>query len=164
MTETNTDNKAASLPGGADQLREVHGDWVVLGVATSNDGQTEKACVMVQEQTHNETRQRVLRIELRPDGDKIKGLLVLPFGLLLEKGVTMQVNDGRKSPVMAFRTALPIGCIVELDISAALVSNLKAGKTLYFHAIAADNGKTVTFAVSLNGFVSALARAEAVIG
>ncbi|TXI02368.1 MAG: invasion associated locus B family protein [Rhizobium sp.] len=156
--------KPARLPGGADALREVHGDWLVLGSIQANETPVRKSCVIVQEQIHTETRQRLLLIELRPEAGKVMGTLVLPFGLLFQKGVVLQVDENSRAPAVPFRTALPAGCFVDLDIDALRLALLKAGKMLQIHAIAADTGQIVTFPVSLNGFASALARAEAIVG
>ncbi|NLR97631.1 invasion associated locus B family protein [Rhizobium sp. P38BS-XIX] len=164
MTDQIINEPTIRLPGGADALREVHGDWLVVGSVQANVSASQKSCVIVQEQIHNETRQRVLLVELRPEAGKVTGTLVLPFGLLFQKGVVLQVDEGSRAPAIPFRTALPVGCIVDLDIDALRLSLIKSGKTLHIHAIAADTAQIVTFPVSLNGFASALARAETVLG
>jgi invasion protein IalB len=161
----NTDKPADQTTDGTNDLREVHGDWVVLGATRTKDDKTEKACVIVQEQLHNNendsTKQRLLRVELSPNGSGgIQGVLVLPFGLLLARGVIVQVDGGLQSPPLAFRTAAPIGCLVDLRADAENAAQMKAGKQLQLHAATADNGSNVTFVVSLNGFADALARAE----
>lgn len=163
MTDQMTPDRTTRLPGGADALREVHGDWLVLGAIQANETSTQKSCVIVQEQIHNDTRQRLLLIELRPDAGKVTGTLVLPFGLLFQKGVVLQVDEGSRAPAIPFRTALPAGCFIDLEIDALRLSLLKTGKTMQIHAIAADTGQIVTFPVSLNGFASALARAEMIV-
>ncbi|MFK0161051.1 invasion associated locus B family protein [Rhizobium sp. NPDC090279] len=163
MTDQMISDKPTRLPGGADALREVHGDWLVLGSIQANESSAQKSCVIVQEQIHTETRQRLLLIELRPDAGRVTGTLVLPFGLLFQKGVVLQVDEGSRAPAVPFRTALPVGCFVDLEIDALRLALLKTGKMLQIHAIAADTGQIVTFPVSLNGFSSALARAETII-
>jgi len=151
------------LPGGADAMREIHGDWLVVGTVQPGETGFQKTCVIAQEQIHNDTRQRLLLIELRPEAGRIRGMLVLPFGLLFQKGVVLQVDEHSPAPAVPFRTALPVGCVVELEIDALRLALLKSGKTLHVHAIIADNGNPVSFGISLNGFSTALARAEAVL-
>jgi invasion protein IalB len=163
MSDQMISEKPTRLPGGADALREVHGDWLVLGAIQANENAAQKSCVIVQEQIHTETRQRLLLIELRPEAGKVVGTLVLPFGLLFQKGVVLQVDEGSRAPAVPFRTALPAGCFVDIEIDALRLSLLKSGKTLQIHAIAADTSQIVTFPVSLSGFSSALSRAEAII-
>jgi len=48
---------------------------------------------MSQAQFTGESRQRVLTVELRaPEGDAVSGVLVLPFGLHLDDGVSLAVS------------------------------------------------------------------------
>lgn len=156
-------NPIVRLPGGADALREVHGDWLLIGAVRSGDSGLQKSCVITQEQIHNDTRQRLLVIELRPDAGRIKGTLILPFGLSFQKGVVLQVDESSSAPAVPFRTALPMGSVVELDIDALRLALLKTGRTLHIHAVVADTGVPIAFGISLNGFATALARAEAVM-
>lgn len=156
-------NPDVRLPGGADALREVHGDWLLIGAVQAGEAGVQKSCVIVQEQIHNDTRQRLLLIELRPEAGRIKGTLVLPFGLLFQKGVVLQVDEHGPAPAVPFRTALPAGCVVELEIDALRLALLKSGRILHVHAIVADNVNPINFGISLNGFSTALARAEAVL-
>lgn len=151
------------LPGGADAVHEIHGDWLLIGSVQASEAGAQKTCVIAQEQIHNDTRQRLLLIELRPEAGRIKGILVLPFGLLFQKGVVLQIDEYSPAPAVPFRTALPVGCVIELEIDALRLSLLKSGKVLHVHAIVADNGTAVSFGISLNGFSTALARAEAVL-
>ncbi|MBZ9872939.1 invasion associated locus B family protein [Mesorhizobium sp. BR1-1-9] len=52
-----------------------------------------KRCSMSQQRV-GKNRQRVLALELQAGRDStVTGVLVLPFGLLLEKGVTLQIDD-----------------------------------------------------------------------
>lgn len=156
-------NPTVCLPGGADAVREIHGDWLLIGTVQQGEAGAQKTCVIAQEQIHNETRQRLLLIELRPEAGRIKGTLVLPFGLLFQKGVVLQVDEHNPAPAMPFRTAQPVGCVVDLEIDALRLALLKSGKVLHVHAIIADNGNPVSFGIPLNGFSTALARAEAVL-
>ncbi len=147
-----------SLPGGAASLREMHGDWAVT-CAIQGDKKT-KACVFSQEQFAKDTRQRLVAIELKPATASLKGMLALPFGLALEKGVTYQLDEGQPSAVQRFRTCLPAGCLIAIDFDAKLVTSLKSAKTLRIKA-AADGGQETTFSISLAGFPSAFDRTMA---
>ena len=81
--------------GGASSLQETYDDWQV---ACGQQGGV-KRCAMGQQQISKENRQRVLDIELWPSGDKLEGALMLPFGLALDQGVTLQIDDAaRASP------------------------------------------------------------------
>ncbi|WP_246676013.1 invasion associated locus B family protein [Mesorhizobium sp. B2-5-4] len=153
---------ASGLPGGATSLREGHGDWTVsCNLATQNNAGV-KVCALSQEQTDSQSRQRVLAMELRPAGETVQGTLVLPFGLALEKGVTLQIDDGLVLPPLRFRTCLPGGCIVDLAFDAETLATLREGKSLNVKVVA-DGGKETNLALSLNGFPSAVDRTVALL-
>ena len=158
-----------SLPGGAASLNEAHGDWTVACVVRPDaQGTKVKQCALVQEQFQlkdgqSQARQRVMRVELRPEKGGVKGFLVLPFGLDLASGVTYQLDEGKPGGVQHFRTCLPFGCLVDIDFDAKTVEALKSGKALKVQA-KADGGQDMTLAISLAGFSSAYERATALKG
>jgi invasion protein IalB len=151
-----------SLPGGAASLREMHGDWAVACTIQTEGGKKTKTCVLLQEQFAKEMRQRLVAIELKPTASSLKGALVLPFGLALDKGVSYQLDEGQPGPVQRFRTCLPAGCIIAIDFDAKFVTSLKAAKALRIKA-AADGGQETTFSISLTGFPSAFDRTVALM-
>ena len=70
------------LPGDANSLQEMHGDWRVACV--QQDGK--KVCALSQQQTDPGTHQLLLAIELNaPAIDRAEGTLILPFGLALDR-------------------------------------------------------------------------------
>lgn len=153
----------ASLPGNAASLREAHGDWTVnCTIQAQPDGKKAKRCAFAQEQMDRESRRRMLALELRPDGGGIKGTLVLPFGLSLDKGVSYQLDDGQQGTVQRFRTCLPVGCVVDIDFDARTVASLKTGSALKMKTIA-DGGQETVFSVSLTGFAGAYGRVVALL-
>lgn len=148
----------STLPGGASSLRESHGDWTV-GCAMQQQTQDQrptKICSLGQEQLDNRSRQRVFAIELRPSKTTAKATLILPFGLDLQRGVTLQMDDGQAGPVQPIRTCLAAGCLVEVDFDAAMVASLGKAKTVKVSAIA--DGKDTPFTIPMNGFQSAYNR------
>lgn len=151
-----------TLPGGAASLREMHGDWAVVCSIQTEGSKKAKTCAFTQEQFAKDTRQRVVAIELKPTAANLKGVLALPFGLALEKGVTYQVDEGQLSGVQRFRTCLPAGCLVPIDFDAKLATSLKSAKVLKIRATA-DGGQETNFSISLNGFPSAFDRTMALM-
>lgn len=145
------------LPGGAASLRELYGDWTVACVLQTADGKKRKVCALTQEQIAAKTRQRALTLEFKPDGGGIKGTLVLPFGLALEKGASFVLDDGEPGDVQRFRTCLPVGCLVDIAFDGATVTTLKSGKALKVKVVA-DNGQETVFSISLAGFAGAYDR------
>jgi invasion protein IalB len=149
----------ASLPGGATSLQETFQDWQV-NCAVQAIG---KRCTLSQQQ-FGQNRQRLLAIELAPgDGANVTGTLVLPFGLLLEAGVTPQIDDKPTGKPLRFRTCLPAGCVVPLQFDGATASALRAGTALKFIATPSESNEALTFSISLKGLPAALSRTAALM-
>ena len=148
---------AVTLPGGASATTETHGDWTVRCQVRQPEGRIN--CLLQQEQVDNQSRQRLMAMEMVPNGDGVLGTLILPFGLDLDKGVSLAVDEGQPGPNLRFRTCLPQGCMVSLSFGADVTATLRSGAALKVSAIA-DGGAPTPFSVSLNGFASALARAQ----
>jgi invasion protein IalB len=73
--------------------------------------------------------------------------------------VTLQVDQRPPTP-LAFRTCLPIGCIVSIAFSPADVATLRSAAVLTVTATA-DNALEMPFRISLKGFGSAVDRTAA---
>lgn len=143
-----------TLPGGANSLQEAHGDWRVA--CAQQNGQ--KLCTLSQQLMDKDSRQRILAIELSaPAPDKAEGTLVLPFGLALDKGIMLQVDEAAAGPPLRFRTCLPAGCVVTVIFDAKTIAALRTGTTLTVKAVG-DNTQEISFGVSLKGFASAFDR------
>lgn len=145
-----------SLPGGASSLQETYQDWQVACQIVNNA----KHCALVQQQSQ-QNGQRVLAMELiAPNGNAINGTLLLPFGLALDAGVIIQVDDKPAMPAVRFRTCVPAGCLVNVSFDAATIAALRAGAALKIKATA-DGGAVMPLTISLKGFGSALDRVAA---
>src|SRR5262245_27436872 len=76
----------SALPGGASSLQETYQDWRL----SCESAAPRAICTVSQRQTQ-QNGQRVLAIELVRNGkDILSGNLVLPFGLLLDAGASLQ--------------------------------------------------------------------------
>jgi invasion protein IalB len=84
-------------------------------------------------------------------------MLMLPFGLALDSGVTLQIDDKATMQPLRFRTCLPAGCVVSLTFDAPALVALRAGSALKVKAVA-DGGAATSFSISLQGFATALDR------
>jgi len=149
--------QAVTLPGGASAVTETHGDWTVRCQVRQPEGRI--GCLVQQEQVDNQSRQRLLAVEMAPSTDGASGTLVLPFGLDLDKGVSLSIDDGQPLSGLRFRTCLPQGCMVPLSFGSDMVAALASGTVLKV-AATADGGAATPFNVSLAGLASALARAQ----
>jgi len=143
----------STLPGGATSLNETYRDWQVACVQQG----AAKRCALSQSQSQ-QNGQRVLAVELNaPAGNTVTGTLVLPFGVALDAGVALQVDDKPTGQPLRIRTCLPVGCIVNLSFDLPTLLALRAGSTLKIKATA-DGGAEAPFSISLQGFATALDR------
>lgn len=147
-----------ALPGGASSLRESYQDWQVA-CSTRNDG---RICAMSQQQADPKAGRRVLAVEFSTTtAGELTGVLALPFGLALDAGVSIKVDDSSAAESLRFRTCLPAGCIVTFDLTGQFVTELRSGTTLSIIATPSDDSQPVAFSVSLTGFSAALDRLTA---
>ncbi len=151
---------ATLAPGGPSSLQETYQDWRVVCVQQ----EAQRRCAMSQQLAQQDGR-RILALELSTDtgGETATGMLVLPFGLALDEGVTLTVDDAAPEG-LRFRTCLPVGCLVPLTLTASALEQLRNGNALKIAAAASDTGQPVSFAISLGGFSAALTRLVALSG
>ena len=142
------------MPVGASSINETYEDWRVVCVQSEQT----RHCAVGQVQTQS-GGQRLLAIELKaPASGKVTGTVALPFGLSLDRGAQMQIDDTPLGQAQRFRTCLPTGCLIDLDFDSAAVRRLRGGQALRFMTIA-DGGDEARFTISLRGFGQALDRA-----
>lgn len=150
---------SAASAGGPSSLSETYEDWLVACVAAGENGKQQ--CTFSQSQS-SQNGQHVLTIELSPAEDGgLKGTLVMPFGLNLDKGVTFAVDTTPPGKPSRFTTCLPGGCIARLTFTSATVASLRRGTALKLGTFASDSEKEVSFSISLKGFGTALDRTAA---
>lgn len=146
---------APTLPNGAASINETYGDWTVA-CSIADD---EKVCVFSQTQGNNQTGQRVFAIELRPPADgKTEGMLLLPFGLKLDDGVKLKIDEQNLGQGARFSTCVPAGCLVPLSFPAVATDALKKGEKLIVNATRSGGGEPPIFTIPLNGFTAAFNR------
>ena len=146
-----------TLPGGASQLQETHGDW---RVACVQEGER-RLCGLLQQQVQKDSGQLVVRVELTAmAGNSVEGTIVLPFGVAVNHPVTLLLDD---APLVTqpYRTCLPVGCVVAVSLSASQLASFRKATMLTITTETVTPGQQASFRVSLNGFASGLARAAA---
>jgi invasion protein IalB len=144
----------ATLPGGASLLQETYDDWIVSCV------QREGKHCLLQHRQNQQNGQRILAIEVGAgaDGKTATGTLVMPFGLVLDAGVSLQVDEKTAEAPLPFSTCLPAGCVVPLSFDGAFLAALRTGSTLKTMVTAADAKEPISFSVPLKGFSAAFDR------
>jgi invasion protein IalB len=146
---------SATLPNGADTLKESYGDWGV----ECRIIRTQKKCSIGQFQYDQKQRTMMFSIEILPpeDGD-YRVTVRMPFGLSLPDGVRLKLDDQAVERRGSFATCLPNGCLVPLKFSAFSIEMIKTARTMTVSGTALGGGQSVTFDVSLKGFSAAIER------
>ncbi len=147
--------QAATLPNGASAINETYGDWTVdCRIANG-----QRLCVLLQSQGNSQTGQRVFAIELRaPKAGRAEGTILFPFGMKLESGAVLRLDDKDLGQGLRFSTCLAQGCLLPISLPTVATDAMKAGKTLTVAALNLSNNEPVSFNVSLAGFGAALDR------
>ena len=78
------------------------------------------------------------------------GTLVLPFGLALQSGVRLKVDNTAPTDVVPFSTCLYDGCVVSLSLGEKTTVAVRAGNVLLVMAKGSDSSP-VELGVSLKG-------------
>lgn len=146
----------SSLPNGASSINEAYGDWTVIcGIVEG-----EKVCTLSQTHTSSKTGKPVFAIELKPPADgKTNSVILLPFGLKFDDGVTLKIDEQTLEPGARFSTCVPAGCLLPIAFPTAATEAMKQGEKLIVGATnSTGDGKPPTFTFSLDGFTAALSR------
>jgi invasion protein IalB len=146
---------AETLPNGASSVNETYGDWTVdCRIA---DGQ--KQCLLSQAQGNNQSGQRIFAIELRPPADgKTEGTILMPFGLNLDSGAILKLDDRDLGKGLRFSTCVPQGCLLPVSFPTVATDAMRKAGKLVVASLNLSSGDAITFNVSLNGFGTALDR------
>jgi invasion protein IalB len=135
--------------GAALSVKEDHGDWLVACAAPAQNGKNAKVCTLSQEQLDSGSHLRTVAIELKPSAAGVQGVLFLPFGLALDQGAELQVDDDAAiASKQKIQTCLPIGCVVPIKLDEKVLAALRKGTALKVKAVA-DGGTPTLFNISL---------------
>ncbi|MEZ7138012.1 MULTISPECIES: invasion associated locus B family protein [Komagataeibacter] len=141
------------LPNGASSLNETYQDWVVLCQNTTSGGR----CAVAQQQSDGKTHQRILSVQLMPNGDHVSGVIILPFGLSLSKGVSIFADSKPVVAQVSFSTCVSGGCLVPVNFTRQQMLQLQSAKKLEVKASSLDN-HSVDLPVFSKGLTEAMAR------
>lgn len=105
------------------------------------------------------TGQRVFAIELRSTRNgKTDGTVLMPFGLNLEAGAVLKLDDKDLGKGLRFSTCVPQGCLLPVSFRSVATDAMRKGKKLVVASLNLSSNEPVTFNISLNGFGAALTR------
>jgi invasion protein IalB len=132
-------------------------DWTVRCGRRGEQGP--QVCEMQQQQADSEDRVIMAVAVGEVPGTSDLGLLVmLPLGILLPAGVTLQVDGGAEVPLQVDRCERQ-GCRVEMLLESDLLSQLKGGSEakVFFEAVNPQGARQrLGVPISLLGFTAAL--------
>ncbi len=138
---------------------EQFNDWAIR--CETPKGATEEVCAMfqavsVRKDKDAEKSQRLLLFQVRyaKDQSQPNALMTVPLGVLLQAGLTFQVDDGKETK-LPFSICMPGGCLAGVQLDEKAIWSLKAGKKATVTVINAARQK-VPIPVSLRGFTAAL--------
>lgn len=145
----------ATLPNAATSINETYDDWTVDCRIVDR----QKICLLTQAQGNSQTGQRIYAIELRPPADgKTEGTIFMPFGLNLDSGAILKLDDRDLGKGLRFSTCVPQGCLLPVSFPTVATDAIRKGAKLVVASLNVSSGEVVTFNVSLNGFGAALDR------
>lgn len=119
------------------------------------EAKDKKKCEIFQQLVEANSKSRVAEFAISPETAKgASGVIVLPLGILLEKGVGMQIDNGK---IYRFnvRYCTAAGCFAYVNLEKTLMTSMKSGGTAKFIFLA-GNGQNVNLLLSLKGFNKAI--------
>lgn len=147
---------APLFPNGASSIVETFGDWTV----DCRAAESRKMCLLVQSQGDARSGQRLFAIELRaPREGRSDGTILMPFGLKLENGAILKLDDKDLGQGVRFSTCVPAGCLLPVSFPKVATDAMTSAARLTVAALNLSSGEAVTFNVTLNGFAAAFRRA-----
>ncbi|MFY9292270.1 MAG: invasion associated locus B family protein, partial [Methylorubrum rhodinum] len=148
----------AQWPAGARSVSESYGDWTMN--CTREDNRTD--CVIIQSQGDRRTGKRLFSVELRvPKDGRTEGLILMPFGLQIEPGVTFKLDDRALGKGAPFSYCVADGCLVPISLPTLATDAMKTGQNLTVTAAKPDTKEPTVITVPLSGFAAAFARSTA---
>jgi len=132
--------------------------WIVR---CNNEGDIELEekrgkCEIFQRLSLKDTGQRVVEMAIGFPEDKetARGIFILPLGILLQPGVTMQIDDN--APLkFAVRYCVPNGCVAYVNLNDAILDMLKKGNQANV-IVKQASGEDITLPIVLKGITKAL--------
>ncbi|WP_086658402.1 invasion associated locus B family protein [Acetobacter orientalis] len=147
------DGTGATLPGGASALNETYQDWRLV----CQQGGTGSSCVISQQEFDGKTHQRIVSVELRPTAGQMSGVIVLPFGIALNKGAEIQADGKAVGNALSFNTCLPAGCLVPVSFDQIQLKIFQNAKKVEIK-FSAISGQQIVLPLSNKGLDKAILR------
>jgi invasion protein IalB len=151
----------AAWPTGASTVSESYGDWTMT-CTRPNETVT---CIVAQSQGDSQTGRRKFAVELQsPAGGRSEGLVLMPFGLSIEAGVTFKLDEQTLGKGAPYSMCGVDGCFVPISFPTLALDGMRTAKKLFVTGQKASGSDPATIEVPLTGFPQALDRAAALSG
>jgi invasion protein IalB len=153
--------KGPAWPPGATSVSESYGDWTV-SCSRPND---RSLCIVMQSQGDSKTGQRKFGLELgTPREGRSEGMILMPFGLALEAGVTFKLDEQTLGKGAPYSSCTAEGCIVPISFPTLATDGMRTAKVLTVTGQKPGAAEPATITVPLAGFPAAFDRAVALGG
>ncbi len=133
-------------------------DWIVACTKFEREGETLERCEMQQSVNDEKSGQVFLRMSIayRPGQDKPTLRIFAPLGVMLRKGLALQIDGGKKIYLpFSICVAKPPTCIVEGVMENDIISAMKMGRAGTI-GLLFPRDQQVDAPVSWSGFTKAL--------
>lgn len=148
-------------PTGASTVSESYGDWTM----TCTRPNEKVTCIVAQAQGDSQTGRRKFGIELQtPANGRSEGIVLMPFGLAIEPGVTFKLDEQTLGKGAPYTTCSAEGCIVAISFPTLALDGMRTAKALTVTGQKAGGTEPATVSVPLVGFPQAFDRAVALSG
>ncbi|XYD07317.1 invasion associated locus B family protein [Methylobacterium sp. NMS12] len=151
----------AAWPTGASTVSESYGDWTMTCTRPSD----KVTCIVAQAQGDSRTGRRKFGFELQtPANGRAEGIVLMPFGLAIEPGVTFKLDEQTLGKGAPYTTCSAEGCIVAISFPTLALDGMRTAKALTVTGEKAGGTDPATVTVPLTGFSQAFDRAVALSG
>ena len=152
---------SATWPNGAASVSESYGDWTMT--CTREGGRP--SCAVLQTQGDRRTGRRQFSIELRtPRDGRAEGMILMPFGLQIEPGVTFKIDDRVLGKGAPYTSCVSDGCLVSISLPTVATDTMQTAQNMSVSGVKPDAKEPAAIQVPLTGFAAAFARAIALGG
>ncbi len=149
---------SALWPNGARTVSESYGDWTM----NCNKETGPVDCVVIQSQGDRRTGRRQFSIELHvPKDGRAEGLILMPFGLQIEPGVTFKLDDRALGKGAPYSYCINDGCLVPISLPTLATDTMKTAQSMTVSAMKPEAKEPTVITVPLSGFAAAFARSIA---
>ena len=151
----------AAWPTGARTISERYGDCTMTCTRPSD----KVTCIVAQAQGDSQTGRRKFGFELQtPANGRAEGIVLMPFGLAIEPGVTFKLDEQTLGKGAPYTTCSAEGCIVAISFPTLALDGMRTAKALTVTGEKAGGTEPATITVPLTGFPQAFDRAVALSG